>query len=84
MSRSNSSTLRYQRCRFRTALPTDRQYTSSHYWLAREEAGVWRVGLTKWGTRMLGEIVEWQLDLLPGAPLTLAYDPAQITAYPAP
>jgi iron(III) transport system ATP-binding protein len=24
------------------------------------------------------------LDVLPGTPLTLAYDPAQITAYPAP
>jgi glycine cleavage system H protein len=48
----------YKRSRFVTHLPTDRVYTSSHYWLLRDGAGQWTVGLTRFATRMLGDIVE--------------------------
>jgi glycine cleavage system H protein len=53
----------YKRARFGTRLPTDRLYTRSHYWLLESEAGLWRVGFTKFATRMLGDIVEYQLEV---------------------
>jgi glycine cleavage system H protein len=58
MSRAAGETLYYKRSRFVTHLPTDRRYTSSHFWLLEDEPGVWRVGLTRFAIRMLGEIVE--------------------------
>ena len=48
----------YKRSRFQTRLPKNRLYTASHFWLAEVEAGLWRVGFTRFATRMLGEIVE--------------------------
>lgn len=59
---SESATLAYRRARFGTRLPTDRVYTRSHYWLLQAEPGVWRVGFTKFATRMLGDLVEYQFD----------------------
>jgi glycine cleavage system H protein len=58
--------LAYQRCRFVTGLPTDRRYTAGHYWLQEVRPGVWRVGLTAWATRMLGDPVEHAVDIQPG------------------
>ena len=57
----------YHRSRFTTHLPVDRRYSPSHYWLLEEEPGVWRVGLTKFATRMLGDIVEFGFSVAPGA-----------------
>src|SRR5262249_8084203 len=45
----------YKRARFKTNLPTDRLYVQSHYWLAEESPGTFRIGLTKFATRMLGD-----------------------------
>lgn len=59
----------YKRSNFVTHLPVDFLYSPSHFWLARLETGHWRVGFTKFATRMLGEIVDVQLDKAPGAPL---------------
>jgi glycine cleavage system H protein len=50
--------LHYRRARFATRLPTDRLYTTSHFWIVEEEPGVWRVGLTKFAARMLGDVVD--------------------------
>ena len=58
--------LSYNRCRFATRLPTDRIYTRSHYWLREVEPGLWRVGLTAYGTRLLGEIVEYEFKVRTG------------------
>jgi glycine cleavage system H protein len=55
--------LAYKRARFGTRLPVDRVYTRSHYWLLQAEPGLWRVGLTKFATRMLGDIVEYQFEV---------------------
>jgi glycine cleavage system H protein len=54
--------LAYKRARFGTRLPTDRFYTRSHYWLRETEPAVWRIGLTKFATRMLGDIVEYRFE----------------------
>ena len=52
------NTLLYKRSHFATALPVDHLYTPSHAWLTEVEPGRWRVGLTKFATRMLGEMVD--------------------------
>ena len=56
--RSRPTALRYRRCRFAAALPLDFLYSPSHFWLARQPDGAWRVGLTKFATRLAGETVE--------------------------
>jgi glycine cleavage system H protein len=59
----------FNREQFRTRLPGDRLYTASHYWLKPDEEG-WRVGLTKFATRMLGEMVEYDFEVKQGEPIT--------------
>jgi glycine cleavage system H protein len=66
MSDAAAATLFYRRSRFATRLPVDRRYTPAHYWLLEEDAGVWRVGLTGFATRMLGDLVELELSVAPG------------------
>lgn len=51
-------TVAYRRELFVTYLPEAYLYTPSHYWLAEVEPGLWRVGLTKFAVRMLGEMVD--------------------------
>jgi len=58
----------YQRARFAVSLPVARRYHPAHFWLEEEETpGFWRVGLTKFATRMIGEIVDYRMDLEPGS-----------------
>lgn len=71
MNQSERKTRHYKRSRFVTHLPTDRMYTPSHYWLLEEEPSVWRVGLTRFATRMLGEIVEVGITVMPGERIAL-------------
>lgn len=58
--------LYYRRLLFRTRLLGDRLYTPSHFWIQKQESGVWRVGLTKFASRMLGDVVEIGFDRKPG------------------
>ena len=67
MSAAGHQTVYYRRSRFTTHLPIDRRYSPAHYWLLEESDGVWRVGLTKFATRMLGDIVEFEFTSAPGA-----------------
>lgn len=60
------ATLPYRRSRFSTRLPLGRLYTASHYWLDSQEGGAWRVGFTKFATRMLGDLVEYRFEVGPG------------------
>jgi glycine cleavage system H protein len=60
-------TIAYKRSRFSTRLPTYYRYTASHYWLRESEPGIWQVGFTKFATRMLGEMVEFDFKVQPGA-----------------
>ena len=66
VSVNESNFLRYKRSRFVTQLPVHYQYSPSHYWAAEQEEGYWRIGLTKFATRMLGEMVDYGFDTLPG------------------
>lgn len=61
----------YRRSRFTTHLPRDRRYSPAHYWLLEESAGIWRVGLTRFATRMLGDIVELDFTVSPGTSVVL-------------
>jgi glycine cleavage system H protein len=62
-----SQTVYYRRSRFTTHLPIDRRYSPAHYWLLEESTGVWLVGLTKFATRMLGDVVEFEFTAGPGS-----------------
>jgi len=59
----------YRRARFSTRLPAERLYTAAHSWLARDGEGHWRIGLTRFATRMLGELVEFGFEVKPGDPI---------------
>lgn len=60
----------YKRATFVTHLPKDYLFSPSHYWLAREEKGIWRIGFTKFATRMLGELVDHQFEKKSGVPVS--------------
>lgn len=66
-------TLRFKHARFSARLPVSYRYSLSHYWMAETKEwgktgtpGHWRVGFTKFATRMLGELVEAQFEVSPG------------------
>lgn len=67
MSCDDTNTLFYKRSHFVTRLPLNRLYSPSHYWLFQDN-GIWRVGLTKFATRMLGEIVDFGFETQPNTP----------------
>jgi glycine cleavage system H protein len=71
MSTTRPATRYYKRSRFVTHLPIDLLYTSSHFWLRAQEANAWTVGLTRFATRMLGEIVEIDFTVAPAARIAL-------------
>ena len=60
-------TVFYKRATFVTHLPQGALFSPSHYWLLAEEGGVWRVGFTKFATRMLGDLVDHQFEKEKGA-----------------
>ena len=60
------NTIHYQRCQFVAQLPVACRYTTSHYWLAPQTEGAWRVGFTKFAVRLLGEPVELTFQIAPG------------------
>jgi glycine cleavage system H protein len=62
-------TVFYKRSTFVTHLPTQALFSPSHYWLLPEEGGVWRVGFTKFATRMLGDLVDHQFEKHSGDPV---------------
>ena len=62
MSSPRPETIKFKRSRFVAHLPKDYLYSPSHFWLHEVEPGLWRVGLTTFATRMLGEIVEFDVE----------------------
>ena len=66
MPRMGDPYLAYQRSKFSTRLPTDRLFTEGHFWLAAGEEGRQRIGFTRFATRMLGEVVEFEFEVQPG------------------
>lgn len=74
-----TQTVPYQRALFATQLPVAYRYTRTHLWLARVPASAgadsrWRVGYTRFGLRMIGELVDVQFS----APTGTAVKPGDI------
>jgi len=69
METEKPKTVHYKRSHFATQLPVDYLYSPSHCWIARQEGDLWRVGLTKFAVRMLGEMVDHAFAAEPGAPV---------------
>jgi glycine cleavage system H protein len=63
-------TVYYRRSRFTTHLPIDRRYSAAHYWLLEQPPDIWQVGFTKFATRMLGDLVEFDFSAAVGAPIS--------------
>jgi glycine cleavage system H protein len=64
----------YRRWRFSADLPAERRYTASHFWLAEKPEGVWRVGLTKFATWLLGDPVECQFKAAAGSTVAVGQE----------
>ncbi|MGA0039199.1 MAG: glycine cleavage system protein H [Pirellulales bacterium] len=74
-------TVRFRHAHFSARFPVGYRYATSHFWLRPADAdatgepanpshqGRWRVGFTKFATRMLGELVEMHLAVAPGQPV---------------
>ena len=77
MDQSPTTALHYKRSHFATQLPADYLYTSSHAWIAQQGDDCWRIGLTKFATRMLGEMVDHGFEIQPGARV----EPGQIIGW---
>jgi len=71
-------TVRFRHAHFTARFPVNCLYSPSHFWMrAVDEGGsplpaesrqaTWRVGFTRFAARMLGELVEMQLAVEPGA-----------------
>ena len=68
--------LLFKRSHFTTRLPVDCVYSPSHFW-AREIDGTWRIGFTKFATRMRGDMVDRDFETQPGT----AIAPGQILGW---
>lgn len=71
MERGAPEGVYYKRSRFATRLPADRLYTAAHFWLVEAEPGLWRVGLTKFAARMLGDVVDLGFEVAAGDEIAL-------------
>jgi glycine cleavage system H protein len=80
---SPPATLPYRRSRFSTRLPLGRLYTPSHYWLDGQQGGSWRVGFTKFATRMLGDLVEYRFEVEPGQAIAIGQRVAWVEGFKA-
>ncbi|MDQ3815693.1 MAG: glycine cleavage system protein H [Armatimonadota bacterium] len=76
-------TIAYKRSRFSTRLPVHRLYAPAHYWMAEEQAGLWRVGFTKFATRMLGDTVEYGFEVKAGDLVAIGQSIAWIEGFKA-
>lgn len=69
MDAARPQTIFFKRSHFATHLPADALYSPSHYWLARDPDGSWRVGFSKFAVRMLGDLVDQGFEVQPGGPI---------------
>lgn len=77
MGDREARTLYYKRSHFVTHLPVDYLYSPSHFWIGQSVDKTWRVGLTRFATRMLGEMVDHGFEITTGQPV----EPGQIVGW---
>ena len=63
--------IKFRHARFTARFPADFLYSPSHYWMmpVPGDPGLWRVGFTKFATRMLGELVDFTFNPPEGGPV---------------
>ena len=83
MAGSHNGTIYYKRARFLTHLPEGRLYTRSHCWLLEVRSGVWRVGLTQFASRMLGNVVEFGFSVHGGETVAVGQSAGWIEGFKA-
>lgn len=88
-------TVRFRHAHFSARLPVGERYAASHFWLRPADTapgsgpvdptrpGRWRVGFTKFATRMLGELVEMSLAVKPGEPVTAGQQLGSVEGFKA-
>ena len=69
--------LLFKRSHFTTRLPVDCIFSPSHFWACERESGTWRVGFTKFATRMLGDMVDHDFETKPRGTI----EPGQILGW---
>lgn len=64
--------VRFKHARFSARFPATFRYSRSHYWMAPspDDPEIWRVGFTKFATRMLGELVDAEFSMKEGQAVT--------------
>ena len=65
LNSQNNSMVKYKRSRFNATFSETNFYSKAHYWFSPQENGIYRVGLTKFAARMLGELVEFGFEVKP-------------------
>ena len=66
LTRPADDTVRFKRSRFLARFPKDYLFSPSHFWLFEHSPGRFRIGMTDFATRMLGEIVEFDFEVAKG------------------
>ena len=61
----------------------DRLYSPAHYWIVEVEPGLWRIGFTKFATRMLGDVVEYGFNVKDGDNVQIGQSIAWIEGFKA-
>jgi glycine cleavage system H protein len=80
---SETESIRYRREKFSTRLYRDCLYTPAHAWLRSEGNGIWRVGLTRFAARMLGDPVELDFEVQDGEPVERGQEVGWIEGFKA-
>lgn len=62
---SKDQLIKYKRNRFTASFPSKYLFSQAHYWFSHEGNNLYRVGLTKFAARMLGELVEFGFEVEP-------------------
>lgn len=57
--------VKYKRNRFTASFSSRNLYSQAHYWFAPQGGNRFKVGLTKFAARMLGELVEFGFEVKP-------------------
>ena len=78
-----ANTVYYRQARFTSRLPKHYLYAPSHYWLEKTDSGVFRVGITKFASRMLGDFVELDFSVSPGDEVALGQPIGTIEGFKA-
>lgn len=78
-----SLTKYYRRARFTTRLPIRYLFAPSHFWLETLEPDLYRIGLTHFATRMLGDFVECEFTAELQSPIELGQSIGWIEGFKA-